>query len=144
MQFGDDFIAAYRGTQQRELRVMTDEVYQAGARARAAQEGTAYAPESDRMRALKVRADEAVTAAAGMHAASAAQLQVFATRHASLVADLAALEEEMARLRSCGRPLRLRARPCTRLGSPLPNTAAAIIWTARLSPGSWSGPAPTA
>jgi hypothetical protein len=101
VQFEDDFIRAYRGSQTRELRVLRDEVYMAGARARAAQEGTSHAPEGDRLRALQGRADEAVTAAAGMHgAASAAQLQVFATRHAALVDDLTALEEELARVRS--------------------------------------------
>lgn len=99
--FEDDFVLAYRGTDTRELRVLQDEVYQAGARRRAVREGTAFATPADRVTDLQRRADEAVVAAAGINEApSAAQLQVFALRHAQLVEDLAALEADMARLRS--------------------------------------------
>jgi hypothetical protein len=99
VMFKDDFVGAYRGTSKRELRVLTDDVYQGAARRRAYAEGTAE-PGRDRIADLQQRAQEAVIAAAGLNQApSAAQLQVFATRHAALVEDLAALEDQMARLR---------------------------------------------
>ncbi len=99
--FKDDFISVYRGSDKRELRTLTESVYQAGARRRAMLEGTAYPVGSDRIADLQRRADEAVVAAAGLNQApSAAQLQVFAMRHAQLVEDLAALEAQVGRLRS--------------------------------------------
>lgn len=99
--FEDDFMLAYTGTDKVELRQLTDEVYQAGARRRAALEGTAHVAPGDRITELQRRADEAVAAAAGINGApSVLQLQVFAVRHAQLSEDLAALEADMARLRA--------------------------------------------
>lgn len=99
--FKADFVKAYRGTGKRELRVLTDEVYQAGARRRAAAEGTSFPVATDRLHDLKARVGEAVVAAAGINSAnSAAQRQVFALRHAALVEDLTALEDELAKIRS--------------------------------------------
>lgn len=101
VRFEDDFMASYEGSDKRELRTLTDAVYQDSARRRAAAEGTALATPRDRIADLQQRADEAVVAAAGAGGApSARQLQVFALRHAQLAEDLAALEEDMARLRS--------------------------------------------
>lgn len=98
--FKADFIAAYRGTGKRELRTLTDEVYQAAARRRAAAEGTAFPVATDRIHDLKARVSEAVVAAAGINSTdSLAQRQVFALRHAAIVEDLTALEAELARLR---------------------------------------------
>lgn len=102
--FVADFITAYRGTGKRELRTLSDEVYQSAARARAAQEGTAHPQPGDRIAGLQARAELAVVAAAGLAGLSgrhsALQLQVFAVRHAQLEEDLLDLERAMARLRS--------------------------------------------
>ncbi len=99
--FTNDFVRAYKGTNRRELRVLTDAVYQSSARARAQAAGTAHVAPEDRLRDLQRRAQEAVVAAAGVsRARSASQLQVLAQRHAALVEDLAVLEAELGRARS--------------------------------------------
>lgn len=103
VSFEADFIDAYRHRAVREMRFITTETgpYAAAARQQAANKGTNTIRAKDRITDLSERAEGLVLQAASLNRTpSELELQIFAVRHASLVQDMVALENDLARLRS--------------------------------------------